>query len=289
MTSLLFDDYYLAARSLAINAEHMALVAELREVATTRYEAGEAAQQDPLQAEVEHAHLAHRELELRTAQRVASEQINALLHRTSDAQVPPPPTRLEPPDTEALDRAEREARALAQRPERRAAEARVRARVAGVDLARREFLPDFNLVAMYDGVWQERELRPFVGFEINVPLRLARRRAALREAEALLEQARNEQAGTEDAIRLELASGADRVEEARHVVHLYRDRLLPAARDQVEAAHAGFETGRNDFQALIEAERALRDAELGHEEALVALSRRLAELERARGRLPAGR
>jgi outer membrane protein TolC len=289
MTSLVFDDYYLAARSLAINAEHLELVAELREAAAARYEAGLASQQDPLQAEVEHAHLAHRELELRTAQRIATAQLNALLHLPPDTPLPPPPPRLEPPADEALDRAEREARALAERPELRAAQARVRSREAAVSLARREFLPDFSLVAMYDGVWQERELRPFVGFEVNVPVQLARRRAALREAQARLEAARSEQAGMQDEVRLELSSGADRLEEARHVVHLFRSRLLPAARDQVEAARAGFETGSNDFQALIEAQRALRDAQLGDEEARVALSRRAAELDSARGRLPAGR
>jgi outer membrane protein TolC len=288
LASLVYDDYYLAARSLAINAEHLELVAELREVATARYEAGLAAQQDPIQAEVEHAHLVHRELELRTAERIAAAQIDALLHRPPDAPLPPPPPRLEPPSDEALERAEREARALAERPELRAADARVRSREAAVSLARREFLPDFALVAMYDGIWQERELRPFVGFEINVPLQLARRRAALREAEARLAEAQSEQAGMADEVRLELSNAADRLEEARHVVHLYRDRLLPAARDRVEAARAGFETGSNDFAALIEAQRALRDAQLGEEEAWVALSRRIAELESARGRLPAG-
>jgi outer membrane protein TolC len=291
MASLLFDEWYLAARALSLAEQHVALLGELREIALARYESGEASQQDPLQADVEHAHLLHRAIELRTAQRVTGEQINVLLHRRPAAPLPPPPPRLELPAEESLDRAALLGRALAERPELRAADARVRSREAGVDLARREFLPDLKLVAMYDGLWQseERDLRPFVGLEVNVPLRLARRRAALDEARARLEEARSEQAGVEDEVRFELESGADRLEEARHVLHLYRDRLLPAARDQLEAARAGFEAGRNGFLELIEAERNLRDVELGHEEALAGLSRRFAELERATGALPAGR
>jgi outer membrane protein TolC len=69
-------------------------------------------------------------------------------------------------------------------------------------------------------------------------------------------------------------------------VRLFRDRLLPAARDQVGAARSGFETGRNSFLALIDAERNLRNVELGYEEALASLGHRRAELDRALGRIP---
>ena len=70
------------------------------------------------------------------------------------------------------------------------------------------------------------------------------------------------------------------------MLRLYASRLLPPARDQVEAARSGFETGRNSFLALIEAERNLRTIHLGYEQALADVSRRTAELERALGRIP---
>jgi outer membrane protein TolC len=124
---------------------------------------------------------------------------------------------------------------------------------------------------------------------VNVPLRLARRRAAVEEARARLERVESERTGLADEVRLAVASAAERVEESRHLLHLYEDRLLPAARDQVEAARAGFETGRNDFLALIEAERSLRSARLGYEEARASLSRRDAELRGAIGALPEAR
>jgi outer membrane protein TolC len=78
-------------------------------------------------------------------------------------------------------------------------------------------------------------------------------------------------------------TAAERLSEAHHLLGIVASRLLPAARDRVVAARAGFAAGRNDFDALIEAERSLRDAELEHEEALAEVSRRHAELSRATG------
>ena len=81
-------------------------------------------------------------------------------------------------------------------------------------------------------------------------------------------------------------SGTDRLQEGEHVLTLFRERLLPAARDQVHATRSGFEAGRNSFLALIDAQRNLRDVELGHERALVDLGRRRAEHDRSMGRVP---
>jgi outer membrane protein TolC len=64
--------------------------------------------------------------------------------------------------------------------------------------------------------------------------------------------------------------------------------MLPAARDQLAAVRAGFESGRADFADVIEAERAVRSAELGIEQGRAEESRRAAELVVALGRMPAG-
>ncbi len=286
MASLLFDDYYFAARSLGINAEHIALLEEFQRIATVRYEAGEASQQDPIQAEVELTHALHREIVLETAQRVTARQINVLLHRPPARLLPPAPTEALVPRGAADPSDQLVELALEQRPELAAAEARVAAEEARVDLAWREYFPDVTVTGSYNQLWQERDLQPFVGIQVNVPLQVGRRAAAVDEAKARLQQARSQLLAIEDEVRLGVQSGADRLAEAQHVVRLFHDRLLPAARDQVDAARSGFETGRNSFLALIDAERNLRNAELGYEETLANLGRRRAELDRALGRIP---
>jgi outer membrane protein TolC len=286
MASVLFDDYTLAARSLEVNAAHVTLLEDFQRIAAARYEAGEASQQDPIQADVELAHALHRQVVLETTLRITGEQINALLHRRPSAVLPPPPARTAVPDESAGDAEELVAQALESRPELAAAAARVAAEEARVDLAWRDYFPDLAVMGAYDRIWQEEELQVLVGVQLPLPLQLGRRRAAVEEARARLEQVRSAHLAVEDEVRLSVQSGALRLDEARHIVHLFRSRLLPAALDQIQAARTGFETGQSSFLALIDAERNLLDVELGHEEALADLGRRRAELDQAVGRVP---
>jgi outer membrane protein TolC len=59
--------------------------------------------------------------------------------------------------------------------------------------------------------------------------------------------------------------------------------MIPAARDGLAAARVGYETGKTPFRDLIEAERALRRAELEEQNAVADESRRAGELLAALG------
>jgi outer membrane protein TolC len=285
LASLLYDDYYLAARALEVNAHHREILRGLHAVATARSEAGLLSAQAPLRSELERAELERDQVTLETEAVLLKAQLNALLHRLPDLPLPPPPVTLEVEPSEASDGARAVATALACRPELRAAEARVRGGEAAVALARREFLPDFALSAGYDGFWEVSELRPMLGVEVTVPLQLGRRRAALEEAQAGLERARREKAALESDLRLAVETSVQRTREAGRLLTLYRDRLAPAARDQLEAARAAFEAGQETFLAVLSAEKDLREVELGGERALATLHRRQLELRSATGAL----
>jgi outer membrane protein TolC len=285
MASRLYDEYYLSSREVEINAQHVALLEELQRVATARYEVGEATQQDPIQAEVERSHAVHRGVLLATRERVAAEQIQTLLHRDPEAPLPPPPAELALPSELTGEKDALVTDALSARPDVAAASARVRAGESRVDLARREFFPDFTLQAAYDRFWQEEELQPSVGIQVELPFQIARRRAALAQARAELAGAQSERDALVDEARFGVRSSLLRAEESRHVLHLVETEQLPAARDQVEAARTGFETGRSEFFSLIDAQRTLLRVELDREEARADVCRRRAELDRALGRV----
>lgn len=285
---MLFDDYYLIERAREINAEHVALVDDLKQVATARYAAGLASQQDPLQAESELAHLIHDGIELRSERQVVRSAINALLHRGPDAPLAEPPRELEPPAAPAGE-ALLEAEALGSRPELKAGAAAVLSREAELELARLTGRPDFGVMAAYNSMWSDGEHRLMVGGSVSVPVWRARVRAGVAEAEARLQQARSELAALEDEVRHEVRQASERRREAHHILELFRSRLLPPALDQVQAALAGFTTGTNDFLALIEAERNLRRVKLDYHETLAKLDREQALLELAVGRLPGAR
>lgn len=291
LASLLFDEYTLAALSLDVEEHHVALLEELLESATAQLEAGRAMLLDPVQAAAELAHRRHDRIGYAATRRVVAQQINLLLHRRPDASLPPPPGELVP---EALpgnvgaddDPADLAARAAAERPELRSARARVAAGQAAVDLAEREYYPDFTVNAGYDAFWQERPLQPSVGIQLSIPLRRERRAAAVDEAEAKLARARSDEQAAADEVHFSVHSAVERLREARHVLHLQETEILPAARDFVDAARIGFETGGGAFQTLIEAERGLRTAELDLQAAKADVSRRTTELLRALGRTP---
>ena len=283
IASMWFDEYWLLARAREINDQHLELVRQLRQIATHRYQSGLAAQEDPLRAEIEETDLLHRAIELATAQKVTAQQIAALLHARDGGALPPPPAAFVPVSTTADLDVET---ALADRPELHAAGARIDAREAAEGSALREYFPDFRLLGVYDRGWDTTDMRPMIGLELNVPLGLGRRRAAVEQARAELEQSRRERQRVEDEIRTEVVTARERLGEAQHLLELNRDRALPAARDRVAAVHAGFEAGRSDFDDWIDAERALRDAELAVESARAEASRRAAELAAALGQLP---
>lgn len=280
----LYADDYVVYRAEAINAEHMALLKDFKEVATARYAAGLASQQDPLAAEAELAHLQHDGLMLGSERTVVAAQINALLHRQSDAPLPPPPSELPVPAASGdADLAALSERALAQRPEVQGADAMIRARQAEVDLAKLDRRPEFAVSTSYNSMWSDAEHRWMIGASMQLPVGRERIRAGVAEAESRLAAAQAEREAVADEVRREIAEAATLWHEAHHVLDLYPSRLLPVARDRVEAALAGFRSGKNDFLALIEAERGLRDVTLQYHQALAEIERRSARLDAAVG------
>lgn len=285
MASLLFDQYYLVVRALEVNAQHLQLLEDFQGVAIGRYRAGVAPQQAPIQAEVEAAHLMHREVVLRTRRRTLVAQINALLHREPGAPLPPPPDSLGVPAAPEPSE-ELLAAMLERRPEIRAQRAEIEARRAAVSLERLDFYPDFEVSTSYNSMWRATEHRWMIGVGVNVPIWRKRIRAGVAEAEALLDSEESELALLEDEALADAEVALLELEEARHVIHLYENRVIPASRDQVAAARSGFETGANTMLALIDAERSLRTAELNYHQAVADVFSRRADLDRALGRLP---
>ncbi len=291
--STLFDDYYLVSRAVELNKEHVRLLEELKQAAAAQYAAGTLSPLDPIQAEVELAHLAHQDVVLAAERRVTIARINALLHRPPAAVLPPAPKQLLAVDhagdivrAAGADLASLEELAILRRPEIAAADAEIRARAAEASLARLEGFPDFGVMGQYNSMWADEEHRWMAGFEMSLPIWRQRIRAAQTEAEALLLAARRQREGIEDEVRSEFRQSYERILEAHHILELVEDRMLPAASDQLRVSRAGLESGRSSFTSLIEAERNLRNVQLSYEESRATLGKRIAELARQVGCLP---
>lgn len=286
MASMLFDQYYAVARSLDLNEEHRRLADDIKAVAEAQYEAGRASQQEPLQAEVELSHVIHQRVVLESRRAIIVAQMNGLLHRRPNHPFPPPPEQIEPGRHDVEESQALYEEALANRPELRATRSQIQGRESAVNLAERQYYPDFGVMTSYNSMWMQPEHQWMVGLSLNIPIQLGARSGAVEQAEARLAQARSTLLGADDEIRVEVERARQQFIEAHHVVRLYRERLLPAVRAHIEAARIGYETGRNGFQALIDAERSVRRLEIEHQEAIATVGQRRAELDRAVGRIP---
>lgn len=289
--SQLYDDYCLALRSAAINEQHVALLHTLQQSALAAYEAGRGGADDALQADAELAQLEYEALQLETRRAVASAQLNALLHREPQAVLPPPPP-LAPAelDTPSVDQraqsVDQRAQSLARSPALSVARARIAVEAARVQVAEQDGWPELTVSTSYNSMWEMPEHRWMAGVELSVPLERDRRAAAVDEARAQHSAATHELARMLDDARSESAVAALQLDEARAGLRLYEQRLLPLARQRVDAAQASYVASQASFGALIAAEHALRTVELDALTLRSDLDKRDAELTRATGGIP---
>jgi outer membrane protein TolC len=285
--SLLYDDYFVAERSLEITAEHVELLRAMRAGAIAQFESGRASAQDPLQAEFELTHMEHDAVVLATKRDVTVAQMNELLHRAPDAPLPPPAKDLTPaPAPEPADAQRLEKEAIERRPDIVSARQHARAEQARADRAGREYLPDVTVSTSYNSMWDMPEHRWMVGLGFNLPVQIGRRGGAVDEANAARAKFEAETDRMSDAVRTQVAVARKQLEESAHVLHIYDERLVPIARDEVRAARAAFTASQSPFVAVVDAEKNLRTVQLEQQVARADYDRRRAELDRALGRIP---
>jgi outer membrane protein, heavy metal efflux system len=277
-------DYYLAEKVREVVAENLDLLRQFHKTAADRYKVGQGPQQDMLQAEVEIARQEERLVGLRRAKAVAAARLNTLMHLLPDASLPPPAdvrTAFQMPDVVAL-----RDRAVATRPDVQAVVARVNAEETALALAQKEYNPDVEVMAAYDGFWQGPGGPPLqwqIGARVNLPVRYARRGGAVEEARAKVAQRRAELVRLVDRVNFEVQEAVEQFRESTEVVRLYEEKTLKAADANVKEAQAGYAVTKVPFLNLVEAQRNRTMLKDRYYEALAETARRRAALERVIG------
>jgi outer membrane protein TolC len=284
--SLLFDDYFVAVRSIEINAHHVELMRSMHAAAIAQFEAGRASAQDPLQAEFELTHMEHDTIILASKRDVTVAQMNELLHRDPELPLPAPPKDLPVPTAADVAAPKLESEAVERRPDIAGARQHARAEEARAERAARESYPDVTVSTSYNSMWDAPEHRWMVGLSFNLPVQTGRRRGAVDEANAMRAKYEADAARMSDMVRTQVVVALKQLEEASHVLHIFEQRLLPIARQQVDAARAAFISSQAPFVAAIDAEKNLRGVELDQQVAQADYDRRRGELDRALGRMP---
>ncbi len=284
-TCRLFDRYYVIERSIAINEEQEKIVAQLGRAIQAQYATGKGTLHDPLQVEVMRTHLVHDHMVLITDRDVVRAQLNALLHRAPDAVLPPPPEVLSA-EGPTIAQATAEKAALQARPELRRADAEHRSIEASIDVAQREYLPDFTIFGTYNSMWAMLSHQFMFGISAPIPLVVDRRAGAENAARAKLDENERQHEALSDRVRAEVYEARVRLKEAKDVEELYRVRLIPLTTKQVIAVRRSFGGSEATFYEVLAAQQALWTVEQQWHRALARVHTRTAELERAMGRVP---
>jgi outer membrane protein TolC len=269
-------EHFEAAREFEIRSRHREILSAMAEAAEAKYRAGRVPQQDVLQARLEEAEAEALRAEAEARRRQARAAWRDLTGRDEDPPEPAPPPPL--PALESLWTA-----AAERHPALRARRAAVRRAEAARALAARErWVPDLAFDLMYmqmpdapDG-WGGT-----VGF--TLPWFSPRRRAEEEAAGRELEAERRALEAEERAVRRDLEAAHARLRAALERRAIYEETLLPRARQALEGARSNYELDRIDFLRLLEAERALRSAELERARAEAQAASAWADLERAAG------
>ncbi len=239
------------ARTLVILESDGKLLQQVDKAAEARYRSGMGNQQDLLQAQLERTKLL-REITLYHLEVAKLQaQIKQLLNRAQSSPDIEPAGLFETPLEYSFERLLSATKT--QNPEISGAEKMVERQSLQVDLARKDFYPDFNLQYM----WQRTDPTKFrayymLSFGIRVPIYRGRKqRPELAQAEAELNRSRSEYEAQSQRVAFELRTEYETAQKTAELLKVYREGLLPQARAEFQAGVAAYQNNRQDFQALL--------------------------------------
>ncbi|PYK02657.1 MAG: hypothetical protein DME63_05920 [Verrucomicrobia bacterium] len=273
-----------AYEQLEINSKNLVSLRQIADISRSKYETGVESAANALVAETDYSKLLETRRDLERNLSDAQSQLNALMNYDAFAPLGTPSAANINEANLSLSRLR--AITLAQRPEVQMAHAKIDSEKSKLQLARRAWIPDPALMLKgqrYNDTSQAvSELDAGVSF--TVPwVNPSKYSAGVREARenvGAAEQGLDRE--QKEALRL-LRDQLEKIETAHHHVELFRDKLVPQARQAFEATRLSYESGKASFLDWISAQRNLRDIEATAREHLADYQIAVAELEAVTG------
>lgn len=281
-----YYEYYYLWRAIRVVKDNIQLAKHMETVARTRYKVAAAGHPDVIRAQVELGKLDDR---LRTLQDLGgpiTARLNAALNRPAAAPIPWPAKMAEEKvsftDQQLLNQMARS------NPDLKALAHEIAQNKTRVELAKKDYLPDVTVGLDYIETTKSVGGRhpsddgkdPMVAMvSVNLPIWWDKLAAGLREARRRHRRATHSKVEKLNSLSARLKLVLYRFRDAERKIDLYRDTLLPKARQSLKATETAFRAAKGSFFDLIDAERILLAFQLAHERALANHAQRLAELE----------
>lgn len=276
-------------RTLQIVDNNQILLRQFIQVARTKYEVGQGLQQDVLLAQLELSKLMDQQLKLEGLRRNTAAQLNALLGRPSNLPITLPETLdLTLPkliaETDLYQQAENfRALLAAKRKVINAAQSRL-------DLAKKDYFPDFNVGAAYggrDNMLSGVERADFLSMKLSmtVPIFMASKQAkAVDQRTSELMQQKYALQDEWNNVRTQISQGSSDYRRAKDQFILFKTGIIPQARQTVASMLAGYQVSKVDFLNLVRSQIILFNYEMQYWNAFAEANQSLAKLTAAVGK-----
>ena len=275
---------------LEVNRRNTDLLDQFVQISRNRYETGAATQADVLIAQTDAAKLLETRADLERQISEAQSALNVLMNRPAQSALGEPSAPAFSGQTLSVRTLQNVA--LARRPELQRAQDRLEAERFRFELARRQWFPDpaLNVKAQRYNDAAEAVSEVDVGVSFPLPwLNWKKHNSGVLEARKSIENAFHELDATRTEALGLVRDQLTKIQTAANQYELYRDNILPVARQTVEASRAAYEANTGGFLQLITARRTLQDAESAALNHLANYQVALAELDSIIGGMPEDR
>lgn len=279
--------FYLDRAIQIVDSNH-ALLRQFVDIARTKYEVGEGLQQDVLLAQLELSKLLDQQLMLKASRRNAAATLNALLDKPANEEI-----RLPDKVDSQLPTIKQENLLYRQAETSRAVlesnRQGINAAQSRLDLAKKDYLPDFNLGASYGArantpAGDRRADLLSLNLSMNVPIFAAQKQAkAVDQRTSELMQERYALQDQWNKVRSQISQSYNDYKRAKDQVVLFETGIVPQARQTVASMLAGYQVNKVDFLNLVRSQLTLFEYETQYWKAFTEANQFLAQLNAAVG------
>ncbi len=283
-----FYEYVYLGQAIRIAEQNLELLKSFEQTAQVRYRTAAGGHPDILRAQIELAEMEQSLISLQQMRSPASAGLSAILNRPSKSLLPWPQRGegdLATVNTDAVNQL-----LLASNPDLKALDFEAAAARSRVKLAEKRFYPDVSFGVEWmdlDGgeMGENRDGRdPLVALvAINLPIWTDSYRSQANQARSEVRKIQRQQEQKELDLSTEVSQVVFNLDDTRRKTILYRDTLVPKAREMVATSLEAYRAGNLDFLSLVDAQRKLLEYELAMERSLSSHLQQQAELERLLG------
>jgi len=267
-------------QTLSVLQKSDELLNQVQEASEARYRVGQGNQQDVLKAQLQHTKILQEIAHHHQEEGLLEAQIKQLLGRpqeSADIVAETLTVRSLP-----YHAAELLQRAREQNPDVRSKAASIQQQETQVELAHKNFRPDFNVQYNYQHTASQFPDYYMATFGIRLPNR-GRQRAELAQAREDQERARREMHAESQRVLSEVQQQYIRAKTSEERLKIYSDGLVPQSEATFRSALSAYQSNRQDFESLLSSFLDVLNLDMEYRSELVEHESALAELERLAG------